>query len=68
MVLLKLLMECRLEWAHNSLGKKGDFDFLLNSLHKELKWRDRATCYTSRQRESVTGRAHFATPPPLSVT
>ena len=35
-------MECRLEWARNSLGKEGDLDFLLNSLHEGLKRHDRA--------------------------
>ena len=33
MVLGKLLMECLLEWARNSLGKEGDLNFLLGSLH-----------------------------------
>ena len=64
MVLGKLPMECHLEWTGNSLRKEGDFDFLLNSLQEELKRRDRATCYSSRERESVASRAHSVTPPP----
>ena len=58
MVLGKLPMECWLEWARNSLGKECDLDFLLNSLHEELKRRDRASCYTSRTHKS-TGHAQL---------
>ena len=62
MVLGKLPMECRLEWPRNSLGKEGDLDYLLSSLQEELKRRDRASCYTSRERESTTNRTQ---PPPF---
>ena len=65
MVLRKLPMECRLEWARNSGGKEGDLDFLLSSLHEELKRHDLASCYTSRTHEP-TSRSQF-TPPPYSL-
>ena len=64
LVLGKLPMECRLEWARNSVGKEGDLDFLLSSLQEELKRRDHASCYTSRTHES-TSRAQL-TPTPLT--
>ena len=65
MVLGKLPMECRLAWANYSLGKEGDLDFLLSSLHEELKRRDRASCYTSLERESTTNRTQPL--PPFSL-
>ena len=66
MVLGKLPMECRLEWAHNSVGKEGDLDFLSSSLHEELKRRDRASCYTSKTHESTSRAQLTPTPPPYS--